>query len=389
MNKFRVSLLHFYWSVLLVLILLAPTASQAATHDVSVRNNSFSPNNITIEVGDTVRWTNNSGVHDVTADDNSFASQTASSFTFSRTFNSVAEVLYYCSVHSSPGLDRNLNMNGRVNVVAATEATDVSIESVDAANGLHETGEDLNIKATLSNTSGTDSGEININFYASVDASISESDAFLGGQQISNIMAGASQNIEEDINLPEDLIAGDYFIGAIIDLNDANTGNNTNLDETPIYVYTKFIMNAGLNDAWFNPATDGQGFFITIFADLGFVNLAWFTYDTVLPPTDATSNLGDPGHRWFTAGGSFADNQAVLNIQMTSGGLFDTASEIQRTDPAGSDGTLILTFDDCHTGTIEYDITSIDAQSTVPIQRIANDNVPLCEALLKEFQATQ
>ena len=26
-----------------------------------------------------------------------------------------------------------------------------------------------------------------------------------------------------------------------------------------------FKMNAGLNDAWYNPDTDGQGFFITVF----------------------------------------------------------------------------------------------------------------------------
>jgi len=145
-------------------------------------------------------------------------------------------------------------------------------------------------------------------------------------------------------------------------------------------------MNSGLNDAWFNPVTEGQGFFITVFADLGFVTLAWFTYDTELPPLDATANLGDPGHRWLTAGGVFADNQAVMNIEFTSGGIFDTPTPIQRTNPPGSDGTLILTFNDCLSGTIEYDITSINAKGTVPIQRVALDNVALCETLLRESQ---
>ena len=49
-----------------------------------------------------------------------------------------------------------------------------------------------------------------------------------------------------------------------------------------------FLINAGLNDAWYFPDTDGQGFFITVFPDLGAVSLAWFTYDTELPPLDAT-----------------------------------------------------------------------------------------------------
>jgi plastocyanin len=373
----------------IILLMISPMLAQAATHDVMVRNNFFSPNNITIEVGDTVRWTNSSGFHDVTADDNSFASETSGGFTFSRTFSSIAEVLYYCTVHSSPGRNINTNMNGRINVVAASAATDVSVESVDAVDVSQKAGEDLSIKSTLRNTSAEDSGMFNINFYASFDATISAGDTLLGSKEISNVAAGASQDIDENFNLPESLAAGDYFIGAIIDLDDTNASNNTNLDETPVFVYTRFIMNAGLNDAWFNRVTAGQGFFITIFADLGFVSLAWFTYDTELPPLDATSNLGDPGHRWLTAGGLFAEDQAVMNIELTSGGLFDTATDIQRTDPEGSDGTLILTFDNCLSGTIEYDITSIDAKGTVPIQRVALDNVALCEALLRESQTAQ
>jgi hypothetical protein len=140
-------------------------------------------------------------------------------------------------------------------------------------------------------------------------------------------------------------------------------------------------INPGLNDAWYYPETDGQGFFITVFPDLGLVSLAWFTYDTELPPEDATANLGDPGHRWLTALGSIDGNQTVMNITLTSGGIFDTPTEVERTDPPGSDGTITLIFDSCNSGTIEYDITSIAQQGIVPIQRVANDNIVICEAL--------
>jgi cyclophilin family peptidyl-prolyl cis-trans isomerase len=143
-----------------------------------------------------------------------------------------------------------------------------------------------------------------------------------------------------------------------------------------------FVMNAGLNDAWFDPATDGQGFFITVFPDLNFISLAWFTYDTELPPDNATANLGDPGHRWMTAGGTIEGNRAVMNITITTGGLFDTATETQRTDPPGSDGTITITFEDCSAGLIEYDITSINEQGSVPIERVVDDNIALCEALI-------
>ena len=157
--------------------------------------------------------------------------------------------------------------------------------------------------------------------------------------------------------------------------------NVTNVAVTCEDQQSQLQLHAGFNDAWYDPLTDGQGFFITIFPDLGTVALAWFTYDTELPPVDATANLGDPGHRWMTASGSFVNNEAVLNIVLTSGGIFDTPGDVQRTNPPGSDGTLILTFDSCISGTIEYDIASINRQGIIPIQRVADDNVAICEAL--------
>ena len=143
-------------------------------------------------------------------------------------------------------------------------------------------------------------------------------------------------------------------------------------------------INVGLNDAWYNPETDGQGFFINVFPMLNVVSLAWFTYDTELPAVGAWANLGDPGHRWFTAVGPIVGNQVLMDIEMTSAGLFDTATEIQRTNPPGSDGTILLTFSSCNSGTVEYDITSINGHGTVPIQRVVDDNITLCELLISD-----
>jgi plastocyanin len=230
------------------------------THDVTVGDNFFSPSSLTIEVGDTVRWTNAAGgaPHDVTADDFSWASATQSQFIFSRQFNSVEEVLYHCTVHASPGGN---SMNGSISVVD-------------------------------------------------------------GG-------------------------------GA-------------------------FNINAGLNDSWFNPATAGQGFFITVFPDITSVFLAWFTYDTVRPPAEVTANLGEPGHRWLTAFGNYSGDTATLDVELTEGGVFDSAV------PAvtqSADGSITVEFSDCENGMITYDITSANVQGVIPIQRIALDNVGACEEL--------
>ena len=327
--------------------------------------------------------------HDVTAEDFSFASTTASSFTFERTFNSIAEILYHCSVHSNPASQGGTVQNGRINVLEATASTDVSVESLNAIDGAYEAGEDFRVLATLKNNGAESSGMFNVNFYASTDNIITSGDTLLETKSIGNINAGESENIDESVALPANMLKGDYFIGIIIDLADNNLNNNTGVDEMPVYVFTEFTMNAGLNDAWFDPVTDGQGFFITIFPELGFVSLAWFTYDTELPPLDATANLGDPGHRWLTGIGPVSGDQAVLNIEMTSGGIFDDPKMVDRTDPPGSDGTFTLKFKNCSSGTLEYDITSIDSQGTVPIERVAIDNVRLCNALLRESQLDQ
>ncbi len=163
--------------------------------------------------------------------------------------------------------------------------------------------------------------------------------------------------------------------------NDGNGDVSGHVRVFDLSMFNVFQINPGLNDAWYDPDTDGQGFFITVFPDLNVVSLAWFTYDTELPPVDEEANLGDPGHRWLTALGPIEGNQVLMNIDIASGGIFDTATDIQHTDPPGSDGTIILTFDSCNSGTVEYDITSIDRQGIVPIRRVVDDNIVICEAL--------
>ncbi len=140
-------------------------------------------------------------------------------------------------------------------------------------------------------------------------------------------------------------------------------------------------MNAGLNDAWFNPKTNGQGFFITVFPDRGIMGVSWFTYDTEFPAQDLNAQLGDPGHRWLNAWGPFDGNTAILTVFVTRGGLFDSSPPVPETDQDG-DGTIVLEFSNCNEGLLNYEITSLGISGEVPIQRIATDNIALCESLV-------
>ena len=88
--------------------------------------------------------------------------------------------------------------------------------------------------------------------------------------------------------------------------------------------------------------------------------------------------LGDPGHRWITAQGGYDGNEAVLDVWVTEGGVFD--SETPRPERY-RDGEILLEFMTCNSGTVSYDIPSIDRQGVVPIQRITLDNVGLCSSM--------
>lgn len=144
-----------------------------------------------------------------------------------------------------------------------------------------------------------------------------------------------------------------------------------------------FRINAGLNDAWYNPQTNGQGFFIIVFADIGQMFLSWFTYDVERPDASVTAQLGDPGARWITAQGTYADNKAVLDVFITEGGVFDSSQPVPTSE---KDGEMIVEFSGCKDGKITYNIPSINRQGMVPIERITLDNVPLCETLATQTQ---
>jgi len=139
-------------------------------------------------------------------------------------------------------------------------------------------------------------------------------------------------------------------------------------------------INAGFNDAWYNPLTDGQGFLIAVFPDNRQMFLAWFTYDTERPPEDVTAMLGEPGHRWLTAQGPYAGNKANLILFLTQGGIFDSPQPPAGTDPEGY-GTMTVEFADCTEALVSYEIPALGLSAEIPIQRIANDNVTLCEQL--------
>jgi endonuclease I len=144
-----------------------------------------------------------------------------------------------------------------------------------------------------------------------------------------------------------------------------------------------FQVNAGLNDAWFDPATPGQGYFITVFPVIGKMFLANFTFDTMRPAGSVPSIFGEAGHRWVTAFGAYDGDSGVLEAELTQGGLFNAS--LPQPDQAGDYGTYTVEFQDCMNGIIRYSFPGLGLSGEIPITRLAADNASLCETL--NFQA--
>ncbi|MCP3957004.1 MAG: hypothetical protein GY719_04045 [bacterium] len=102
-------------SIALALVLAAP-AAQAAEHFVAVNtaNLAFEPADLTIQVGDTVTWTNDGGFHNVVADDGSFTSGEPSMdmWVYSYTFHEGGTFPYDCEVHVDLGMTGAVTVEG-------------------------------------------------------------------------------------------------------------------------------------------------------------------------------------------------------------------------------------------------------------------------------------
>ncbi|HMB58519.1 MAG TPA: hypothetical protein VKN35_01275 [Xanthomonadales bacterium] len=138
-----------------------------------------------------------------------------------------------------------------------------------------------------------------------------------------------------------------------------------------------FRINPGLSGSWYNPATPGQGFFLTVYEKLNQVFLAWFTFASGSQAND------ESGQRWMTALGSFADKSAELDVEWTSGGQFNAAEPVPEQEKGGF---IRLDFTDCNSGQVIYDLDSYSPDMStisgvIPIQRLAGDAVALCESL--------
>ncbi len=106
-------------SALVALLFVIPAT--AAEHEVLVDNFVFLPDTLTIQVGDTVTWTNVSGFHNVNAPglfrcangcdgEGGDGDPADNLWSFSRTFDAPADIDYVCDVHIGLGMIGNVTV---------------------------------------------------------------------------------------------------------------------------------------------------------------------------------------------------------------------------------------------------------------------------------------
>ena len=110
-------------------IFISLTLNGQVSHEVTASNFTFSPNELTITVGDTVIWKNTSGTHNVNgttatypSNPESFGNALGVGWTFKHVFNIAGIYDYRCDLHYSMG------MTGKITVQQPTGITGTIVE---------------------------------------------------------------------------------------------------------------------------------------------------------------------------------------------------------------------------------------------------------------------
>jgi cyclophilin family peptidyl-prolyl cis-trans isomerase len=202
-----------------------------------------------------------------------------------------------------------------------------------------------------------------------------------GGFTVFGVVEGNGMRVIDAITAQSRI---ENFGGAFAELPTLNYDGRSDLTDTNFAFTTisvapedAFEISPGIASSWYNPQTDGQGWFVDVIEDApGVLRLfvAWFTYDDEAPPADEELDFGSEQHRWFTASGPVSGASATMDLFRNAGGQFNNP----RATASERVGTLTMTFQSCGEATLEYDFEVGDGGSgEIDVVNLTPDSV--CE----------
>ena len=121
----------------MVMVLLGNPAAAQTTVDVTASGSTFTPTDITIDVGDTVRWTNTSGTHNVNgttgtfpANPESFGNALSTGWVYEYVFNTAGNYGYQCDAHEAFGMTGTVTVLDLVDIGEDLEETNTVVSNI-------------------------------------------------------------------------------------------------------------------------------------------------------------------------------------------------------------------------------------------------------------------
>ena len=140
--------------------------------------------------------------------------------------------------------------------------------------------------------------------------------------------------------------------------------------KSQIVVTQAVDINAGMDGAWYNPATSGQGLLVDSHRDSegeSFLFMAWFTFG------ESTQS----GQRWLTAQGLFEGSTVNVTLYETTGGRFDNPLDTVTSRV----GQATLEFEDCSNARLNYSFDNISKSGEIELIRAIPGGEARCEDL--------
>ena len=112
---------------------------------------------------------------------------------------------------------------------------------------------------------------------------------------------------------------------------------------------------------------------------MGIVFLSGFTFDSVPPDDGVSAVFGAADQRWVSGAGAYSGNSVTINVELTSGGIFNGATPL-----AGQQtgyGIITVVFINCNEALLTYNFPSLGLSGEMTLKRVLPDNVALCEIL--------